>query len=76
MRIFISGPAGSAAASESRSVRLTNSASSGSPRKESAAPSPVSRMMRSLIATFASASVSSAFSRSLSWICSETGFFE
>src|SRR5262245_42124001 len=53
-----------------------NSASSGSPRKVIAAPSPVSRMMRSRGATSSSARSSAALNACLSCSCSATGFFE
>jgi len=60
----------------SRSDSVTKSASSGSPRKLIAAPSPVSRMMRSLTGMSLIASerfdVRLVFSR----ICSVTGFLE
>ena len=60
----------------SRSDSVTKSASSGSPRKLIAAPSPVSRMMRSLTGMSLIASdrllVRLVFRR----ICSVTGFFE
>src|SRR5258706_5518474 len=53
-----------------------NSASSGSPRKVTAAPSPVSRMMRSRGATSSRARPSAALNACLICSCSETGFFE
>src|SRR5882672_11101511 len=53
-----------------------NSASSGSPRKVTAAPSPVSRMMRSRGATSSSARPSAALKACLICSCSATGFFE
>src|SRR5262245_49155239 len=53
-----------------------NSASSGSPRKVIAAPSPVSRMMRSRGATSSSARPSAALKACFSCSCSATGFFE
>src|SRR5258708_26649963 len=49
-----------------------NRVSSGSPRKLTAAPSPVSRMMRSSVATPAIASLRTALNRSFSAICSAT----
>src|SRR5258706_9796138 len=60
----------------SRTVMAANSASSGSPMKVTAAPSPVSRMMRSRTATCSSAVASALLNACLSCICSATGFFE
>src|SRR5688572_3930376 len=60
----------------SRTDIAENSASSGSPMKVTAAPSPVSRMMRSRCGTGASASVSTRLKVCLSCSCSATGFFE
>jgi hypothetical protein len=76
MRTWSSGSSICGIAIASRRLRLANSASSGSPRKLSAAPSPVSRMTRSLGATSDSASARNSLSRSLRWLCSETGFSE
>src|SRR5262245_38485242 len=53
-----------------------NSASSGSPRKVIAAPSPVSRMIRSRGATSSSARPSAALKACFSCSWSATGFFE
>ena len=64
------------AASASRSARPRNRPSSGSPRKLTAAPSPVSRMMRSLTGTSRNAAASNWLSSPLIRICSATGFFE
>src|SRR2546427_105348 len=59
-------------ATASRKLMPANRVSSGSPRKLTAAPSPVSRMMRSSVATPAIASVRTALKRSFSAICSAT----
>src|SRR5688572_3415456 len=64
------------AAAASRIEIDANSASSGSPRKVIAAPSPVSRMMRSRGATSSSARPSAALKACFSCSCSATGFFE
>src|SRR5580765_3651249 len=56
----------------SRRLMPANRVSSGSPRKLTAAPSPVSRMMRSSVGTPTMASVRTALKRSLSAICSAT----
>src|SRR5688500_8525932 len=53
-----------------------NKASSGSPMNVTAAPSPVSRMMRSREATCSSAWESAWLKACLSCSCSATGFFE
>ena len=60
----------------SRSDSVTKSASSGSPRKLIAAPSPVSRMIRSLTGMSLIASERLFVRLVLSRICSVTGFFE
>src|SRR5262245_14864492 len=59
-------------ATASRRLIPANRVSSGSPRKLTAAPSPVSRMMRSSVGTPVIASVRTALKRSLSAICSAT----
>ncbi len=60
----------------SRIAIAANSASSGSPRKVIAAPSPVSSTMRSRGAMSASAWPTMALKRCLSASCSATAFFE
>ena len=60
----------------SRTDIAANNASSGSPMKVTAAPSPVSRMMRSAAATWSSALASTALNSCLSCSCSATGFLE
>ncbi len=60
----------------SRRLSVTKSASSGSPRKLMAAPSPVSRMMRSLTGMSLIASDRLVVRLVLRRICSETGFLE
>src|SRR5688572_10318101 len=60
----------------SRTDMAENNASSGSPMKVTAAPSPVSRMMRSRCGTGSSASVSTRLNTCFSCSCSATGFFE
>src|SRR5258705_3310589 len=70
------GSAGSLVLNASRRLMPTNSALSGSPRKLIAAPSPVSRMMRSLTSMPCSASARSEVNRSFSASCSVTDFFE
>src|SRR5581483_7014356 len=66
------GPPSDWLAIESRIDSATNIASSGSPRKLTAAPSPVSRMMRSSTATPEIASDSVVLNCSLSLSCSVT----
>src|SRR5688572_16842169 len=63
-------------AAMSRIAIEANRASSGSPMKVTAAPSPVSRMMRSREATCSSAWESAWLKACLSCSCSETGFLE
>src|SRR3954467_13890469 len=60
----------------SRIAIAANSASSGSPMKVTAAPSPVSRMIRSRGGTCSSDFVSSRLNSCLRLSCSDTGFFE
>src|SRR5437764_1638271 len=60
----------------SRIAIAANSASSGSPMKVTAAPSPVSRMMRSRGGTGSSDLVRERLNSCFSCNCSETGFFE
>src|SRR5689334_12880773 len=60
----------------SRMAIAANRASSGSPTNVTAAPSPVSKMMRSRGGTWSSALVSTRLNSCLSCSCSATGFFE
>ena len=60
----------------SRTAMEANSASSGSPMNVTAAPSPVSRMMRSRAGTGSSDFVSTRLNSCFSCSCSDTGFFE
>src|SRR5258706_4689819 len=76
MRAGRLGGSSAGGAVDRRSHLATSAASSGSPRKLTATPSPVSRMMRSFGAMSRIDSAISALNRSLNWICSETGFLE
>src|SRR5688572_23012498 len=59
-----------------RTASAENRASSGSPMKVTAAPSPVSRMMRSRCGTCSSAVASARLNACFSSSCSATGFLE